>query len=261
MLSRSLRPLGILAVLISLSALSARADISPCQANGLFIGFVANKPFTAEVRIASWQLSNGDREDMHIMKIMKVARDRNGRVMVLFPQQWSSEEARETGGQPTKWQTMICDPKGLDTTVTAKQIADANLADVSNGGGSVEARIAVQSVSPRSTVSDRHSFDGPHMSPENFTVADLGVGAVGDISAHRFRYWKKAAGETSNGNYAEQAFSEDLELVVAKIQVEGNSIAHGTEYIHLDRGDPDPALFLIPATYKIISQTELPPAN
>lgn len=258
---RSLRLLGLLIVFVSLSALSVRADISYCQANGLYIGSVANKPFTAEVRIATWQFNSSDREDMHIVRIMEVARDSSGRVMVLFPQRWASDEARETGGQPIKWQTMICDPTGLDTTVTAKQTANAKLTDTSStGSASVEAWVTVQPVLPRRTVSEPYPFDGPHMSPENFKVEDLGVGAIGGISAHRFRWWGRADGEAPNGNYVEQAFSEDLQLVVAGIEVKDN-IARGTVYVHLDRGEPDPGLFLIPINYKIISTKELPPAK
>lgn len=38
---------------------------------------------------------------------------------------------------------------------------------------------------------------------------------------------------------------ENLELEVAKIEVEGNPDAHKTEDIHLDCGEPNPELFLI----------------
>jgi hypothetical protein len=93
MVARFLRPLGLLTVLISLSSgLSACAELSVCQANPLLIGSVANKPFTAEVRIASWQLSNGNREEMDVARIVKVARDSSGRVMEFF----------RSVGRPTK---------------------------------------------------------------------------------------------------------------------------------------------------------------
>jgi len=103
MFTRSLGLASPFAMFFALSAHSVRAATSYCQANGLFIGAVANKPFTAKVRIATWQFGNNDREDMHIVRIMKVARDARGRVMVLFPQRWPSDEARETGGQPIRW--------------------------------------------------------------------------------------------------------------------------------------------------------------
>jgi hypothetical protein len=256
MVARILRPLGLLTVLISFSALSARADLSVCQANGLLIGSVANKPFTAEVRIASWQLSNGNREDMRVARIMKVARDSSGRVMVLFPQRWASDEARDSGGQPIHWQTTICDPlNGLYTVVSAKQTPDANLSDISSG--SVEAWIAVQHGLPRRTASDPKPFDGPHLSTENFKVEDLRVTTVEGVSGHRFRAWRISDGSPS-GDYVEQAFSKDIELEVAKIDVKGN-IAHGVEYVRLDSGEPNPELFLIPATYKVVAVKELPP--
>ncbi len=258
MLMRGLRLLGFFSVFIALSAHSARADTSACQANGLYIGAVANKPFTAEVRVASWQVDNNDREDVHVARIMRVARDSRGRVMFVFPQGWASDEDRETGGQPIRWQVMICDPAGLNTTITAKRIAAAASTDASSGeSGSVEAWVDTQSVLPRSTSSAPYPFDGPHMSPENFKEQDLGFGAIADVSAHRFRWWRKADGEAANGNYVEQAFSEELQLELAHIEVNGN-LAHGTEYVHLVRGEPDAKLFSVPSTYKIVSTRELP---
>jgi len=98
------------------------------------------------------------------------------------------------------------------------------------------------------------------MSLENFKVEDLGVGATADVPAHRFRWWRKADGEAPNGNYVAHAYSEDLQLVLAGIKVNGD-LAYGTEYIQLVRGEPGPKLFSVPPTYKIVSMRELPPAN
>jgi hypothetical protein len=182
--------------------------------------------------------------------------------MVLFPQRWASDEDRVAGGQPTRWQIHICDPlKGVDTTITAKQTVAASPGDAPTGNGSVEAWISVQSVLPRSTESSLYPFDGPHMSPENYKVEDLGFGEVGDIRAHRFRCWAKADGEVPNGAFVEEAFSLDLQLVLARIQADGTGVAHGTEYVHLDHGEPDPELFRIPVTYKIIWTKELSSAR
>jgi hypothetical protein len=83
---------------------------------------------------------------MRIARIMKVARDRSGRVMVLFPQRRASEEVRDSGGPPTKWQTYICGRlNGLFIVVQARQTANANQADISTGSGSVDAWITVHS--------------------------------------------------------------------------------------------------------------------
>jgi hypothetical protein len=191
--------------------------------------------------------------EMRIARIMKVVRDRSGRVMVLFPQRRASDEVRDSGGQPTKWQTYICGPlNGLFTFVQARQKANANQADISTGSGSVEAWITVHSGLHRRTVSDLKPFDGPHLSLEIFKVEDLRATTVEGVSGHRFRAWRISDGGPG-GDYFEQAFSMDLELEVAKIDVTGGSIAHGTEFVRLDRGEPNPELFMIPATYKVVA--------
>jgi hypothetical protein len=53
----------------------------------------------------------------------------------------------------------------------------------------------------------------------------------------------------------------DLEPEVAKIDVTGGTIAHGTEFVRLDRGEPNPELFMIPATYKVVAMKVFPPPN
>jgi hypothetical protein len=73
---------------------------------------------------------------------------------------------------------------------------------------------------PRRTTSDPTPFYVPHYSPENFKVEDLRDTTGEGVSGHRFCTWRISGGGPS-GDYVEQAFSKDLEMEVARIDVKG----------------------------------------
>jgi hypothetical protein len=232
------------------------ASYCSVQWGRLTIGMAERSPFTADVRLTSWQTSpDGIKRQMGALILFHVARDVSGRVAVQGPFIYGESgepyvpwgpRSLERLGEPASWQMVICDSLA-DTTTTYRH--SPNL--LNNRAWVLTGKESVPGLS-------RHiSYNRDRMA-RNGKWIDLGHKNIEGTEARGYRWWLRddSAGPFVEEDFTEQWISEDLatELSVVKIDRTHNR-EERAELVHIRRVEADSALFQVPPGFEVSEQS------
>ncbi len=242
----------------ALLLLTSRAwAASTCQAGSLWIGTVANNPFTADVVGKALEISPAEKTTQTgLIPTLHVARDSQGRVLVKTPTGWAP--GRSPYEEADFYWTTICDPVAK-TTTNIKQEGVYDRSEAADGSGTslvlhITGTVKIANDGALSSASQPSAFH-EFSKPEAKKLEDMGEHTLLGVQAHGYRWWMPVDGAIIESDYTEVFQSEELasdlsQLITRSDGARGRSEVR-EELKNLQRVDPDPRLFQIPTGYKI----------
>jgi hypothetical protein len=226
----------------------------------LSIGTVERNPFSADVRITSWQISlDGKKKQMNPLIVFHVARDRDGRVAIngpLFYGGDSSEpylpgdpKSQERWGDQSSSQMILCDP--LSDTATSYRTSMNHHSDQ-------KAWIEPGSSIPGLT--HNRIYNRTRMA-KNGKWVDLGYAGFGGIEAHGYRWWleRDSDGAFVEEDFTEQWIADDLASELSVVTTDKkHTHEERTELTNIRRTEMDPSMFQIPKDYEVLRRDVTP---
>jgi hypothetical protein len=222
----------------------------------LAVGTVDRNPFTADVRITSWQTStDGIKRQMGALILFHVARDVSGRVAIQGPLIYGEStepyvpggpKSLERRGEPASWQMVLCDPLADTTTIYFHSENSLNRrATVLTGRGSMPG------------LNHFSAYNRDRMA-RNGRWIDLGHKNIEGTEGRGYRWWLRDDADAPfvEEDFTEQWISDDLatELSVVKMDRTRNR-EERAELVHIRRVEADSALFQVPPGFEVFEQS------
>jgi hypothetical protein len=241
--------------------LAASSTTAQCGRNTLGygdVGIVANNPFHADVVVT--RSGHPELRSPLVQRPLSVARDTQGRVRIeRVGGEFKHDNGPETGSQVQEHTITICDP--VAETLTRINTANAT-ATIIHSRPSAPRLADLRSIIPRSFCSFRLASirPGAHSQAE-----DLGTQIIEGVEAHGERVTLSMLGPTSgeesrNGESTSELWcSDSLSALVLRITSNTKTGVQSTIAMQkIERTEPDPALFQIPADYAITESVAEP---
>jgi hypothetical protein len=228
------------------------------------IGMVKNNPFTANIQVIFPDHDGSETQTGHRLTY-RIARNSAGQVSMRRPQTWMPGKSYGVGDDPTFWFTTICDPdaktttsisQGLRSTMTKDAVTGEDISNSLATNG--KALVMTKGASPGIWPVRGSPFNQPDVQPAAKTN-DLGYRTIEGMRAFGYRWWTPKNGAIDEEKYTDKWVSEDLQSDVSRVET---NLQEKHEYsltlTHLQRVEPDPKLFEIPAGYKVIYEDGKP---
>jgi hypothetical protein len=259
---RHRRTLLTLGIGLLATTLVGAEDVCTTNSFQFRIGMVKNNPFTADVETIFPEASpDGGVNQTGRRLTYRIARNSAGQVSVRSPQLWAPGKSSGAGDDPQFWFTTICDPDAKTTTSVSQGLRSTMAKDSVTGEDVLtslamngKARIMTSGASPGIWPVHGSTFDQPDVQPATKT-SNLGYRTIEGMRAFGYRWWTPKNGVIDEGTYTDKWVSEDLQSDVSRVET---NLQEKHEYsltlTHLQRVEPDPTLFEIPAGYKVIDE-------
>jgi hypothetical protein len=253
-------------LLLLLCAPSAKAQ---CGVNSIGfgnVGLVAGNPFQAEVLITrSGRLPEAN-SIFELHGPVLVARDGQGRVRIeRIPGEFKHDNGPEAGTEAEQHLIMICDPVAQTLTQIDTLNATAKILHSRPSALSSPPTILPPQFHPSRPARTFCSSRVPFIHDGRTRVEDLGYRTIEGVEAHGERISMPTfAGPASGGsvqgeNTMDRWCSDELAAVV--LTVTGNSktgMQSSVAMQKVERSEPDPSLFQIPADYAVTESVAEP---